>query len=191
MNNVLKHLKADVGQVWFGVSGELKKNWFNYAIEWYTKSDYSHALAMYWSEDAQHFVVTNSHGTGVQLDTMGQFFQGSRFKRLFEVKVDTVQRLKFINEAVRLDGTPYSVNNIYGMALAKIFHARVNPFADRDKGIFCSEYTCKLSRAAEIPPACDVMNVGPELVTPKHMVDSFTFLSMANERVTEIILPKN
>jgi len=192
MNNVLKLLSEDIYHVYFAVSGELIKNWFNYGIEWYTGSDFSHALAMFWCQDAQEFVVTNSHGVGVQYDSVGQFFQGSVFKRLFEVKVDNIQRLSFIRETIRLDGTPYSEANIYGMVLAKIFHARVNPFADRDKAIFCSEYTCKLSKAAEIPPACDVMNIGPELVTPTNMVEAFTILCGTQpDRYKEIHLPKS
>ena len=191
MNEVLKLLQKSPNVVYFGVSGELKKNWFNYGIEWYTKTDYSHALSMFYSIDAQDFVVTNSHGVGVQYDNVQQFFKGSVFKRLYEVKVDNIQRLQFIRKTIELDGTPYSKKNIVGMVFAKIIHARVNPFADRNKAIFCSEYTCKLSKAAGIAPACDLLNIGPELVTPKHVVTAFKLLSITPGcRVKEINLPK-
>jgi len=178
-------------RVYFGVSAEIHKKLFNHGIEWVTGVDYTHGLAVFWSEAAKDFVVTNSHGVGVQFDSLDQFIAGSIFKRLFEVKVTPEKRLSFITEAIRLDGTPYSKQNIGGILLAKILHAKFNPFADKDKALFCSEYTCNLAKAIGLRTAYEILDIGRELVEPPHMVKAFEILSQTRPNVVEIQLPKD
>lgn len=170
MKNLLKVLKPTPNKVWFGVSRERQVDMFTRAIQKFQGTEYSHALAIYYSMDLDDFIITNAHGVGVQLDLLRDFYLEAEVTVLFERDVNKTQRHKFIKRVVELDGVKYSDKQILGIGIARLFKSKKSIFQNKDDEMICSEYADQLSIACGLPSACAYVNKGRELLSPKDNV---------------------
>ena len=177
MKNLLKVLKKTPNKIWFGVSRERQVDMFTKAVQVFQGTEYSHALAIYYSLDLLDYVITNAHGVGVQLDLLDDFYLDAEVTILFERDVNMTQRLSFVNRVVELDGVEYSEKQIIGIGISKIFNTTKSLFQNHDAGMICSEYADQLAIATGLPSACSWIDKGRELISPKDNVDYWNHIS--------------
>jgi len=190
MDGTLQGLEKTLDRVWLAVSGEKNPKGFSKWIEWYHGRNFSHSLGFYVSRDSGDFVVANCHGTGNQLDTPDQFSRTAVLRRVFEIKVNEIERQSFARRITELDGAPYSSTiQMAWLVIANIIKAKWSPFADQDESFWCSEYADQLMAALGLETSAEILNKGRTSVTPLDNVKALEILAdREKSRVTEIIL---
>ncbi len=165
-------LTRDPHKVWFAVSYEKKPDKFSYLISKFQGTNYTHALAIYYSMDLHDFVVASAHGRASQLDTLDQFNQIDEVQYLFEKDLLPEERLNFIRKVVGLDGIDYSEMQIVDIGIESIFGIRMK--SNGIEGVICSEYADLLAQAAGIPSTVKVVkNRSIETISPKDNVKAW------------------
>lgn len=186
MDNLKGKLKKSKDAVYFGVSHDNKNDLFSRSIERVQRTNYSHSLAVYWSEDLDDFVITNAHGKAVQLDLVDEFHKDHSIVRLWECDVNQRQRFIFIKRVVQLDGVEYSSRQIFRIMWNFIFKFVFSIFHNNDKAMICSEYADQLCVAAGLPSASIVVQKNRDLLTPKDNVEAWELFSNKFDRLREV-----
>jgi len=188
MDKRWESIPRTLNSVFIGVSGERKVEGFSKWIQKYQGTNYSHAIALYYSRDFKDFIVTNCHGKAVQLDTPEQFNETSLIRRLWEIQVSSEQRDAFVKRMVELDGAPYSpVNQLAWLVIARYFKLKWSPFADGNESFWCSEYADEMQRAAQIPSSYQILGKSRNNIAPIDNVMALKILAEQHGRVNEII----
>ena len=178
MQKILKALTPNPNKIWFGVSREINADFFSRAIQSFQNTDYSHSLAIYYSIDINDFIITNSHGVGVQLDLLADFYSDAEVTILFECDIDAKQRENVLRRAIELDGVKYGASQIFAIGWAKIFKSRESIIENNDKQMTCSEYLDQLTESVGLPTAEKLLRKSRELILPKDNVE--TWIRLAN-----------
>jgi hypothetical protein len=163
--------------IFFGFSTPKSSNPFSWLIRIVDKSKFSHAYIRIFDDYSQRWIIYQASGIVVNCIGVKQFNSIENICVEFEIPISIDKKIKTVQFAIDLLGTPYGIKTILGIGIVKLAHIfgkRIeNPFADGNKSMVCSKLTaCILD---EIIIGSKVID--PEVATP---TDVYNFLISKN-----------
>lgn len=112
---------------------------FSWGIRLIERTAYSHVFIKMHSESLDVDLIYQASGTQVNFMGMEHFKNHAKILDEFEIDIDEDTYKKFMRWAVINAGAGYSLKQIFGILLIKIFRLKSNPFANGQCSWVCSE----------------------------------------------------
>lgn len=147
------------------------------AIRWWMGTPYSHA-ALGFEDDDGEYRIFEAVGSGVRVSCPKKFADHNVVVVAHNVQVPEEYYPKLLGYIDGAEGKSYSITQILGIVIAKVFGLKRNPFSNG-----CSEGVCSESVAWILHKYCGFSRLGDlDLVTPQDL-DRVLTRAMASVKV--------
>lgn len=111
---------------------------YSMLIKKFEDTKYSHVSMHFRSESLDRTIIYEAVGPGVRFIGNKLWEQHASIIESFEISVTEEQYVRIMQHCIDTAGMKYGMGIAFGMALAKFFSLKENPFADPDKKV-CSK----------------------------------------------------
>jgi hypothetical protein len=128
-------------RIYIGLSRHTDFAIFGRAIEWFEKTNFSHAYVRFYSESLNRSLIYQASGMSVNFTNIEHFNSINTTVKEYEILVSDEQYTQILQFCVDNVSKPYGLKSIFGILVYQIFGWKcINP--DKQESFICSELVC-------------------------------------------------